>query len=212
MRASADEFPQAEAALGYALRLQADRESDWSKRNQLYAQAEQHLLNALQRDPQARDINGASFYATLGGLYRRQGRLDDAIRAYEAASHVTPHSSYPLNNIAMLHLMKGDWQSAEAAFRKSLRIAARAVDGDPFDYWARFDLITAYVALNNDEQAEDQMELLAESPPSIGALEAFLSGLEALKKAQRPASARFIARVKALIDQQRALQPAQDHS
>ncbi len=212
LRASADEFPQAEAALGYALRLQASRESDPFKRNQLYAQAEQHLLNALRRDPQARDINGASFYATLGGLYRRQGRLDDAIRAYEAASHVTPHSSYPLNNIAMLHLMKGNWQSAEAAFHKSLRIAARAVDGDPFDHWARFDLITAYVALNKDEEAETQMALLAESPPSVGALEAFLSGLEALQKAQCPASARFIARVKALIDQQRALQPAQDHS
>lgn len=210
LRASAEEFPQAEAALGYALRLQAGRQSDQFRRNELYAQAERHFLRALERDPQARDINGASFYATLGGLYRRQGRLEDAIRAYERAAHVTPHSSYPLNNLAMLYLMQGNLNQAEVAFRKSLRIAARVVDGDPFDHWARFDLITAQVALGDYKAAEEQIELLAESPPSAGALESFLSGLEALQKSARGSAqtAQIIERVKALIAQQRAAQSA----
>jgi tetratricopeptide (TPR) repeat protein len=210
LRASAEEFPQAEAALGYALRLQAARQSDESARKRLYNEAERHFLRALERDPQARDINGASFYAALGGLYRRQERYKDAIDAYERAAHVTPHSSYPLNNLAMLHLMQGDLNQAEGAFRKSLRIAARVVDGDPFDHWARFDLITAQVALGDYKAAEDQFELLAESPPSVGALESFLSGLEALQKSARGSAqtARIIERVKALIAQQRAAQSA----
>ncbi|MCS6871645.1 MAG: tetratricopeptide repeat protein [Anaerolineae bacterium] len=214
LRTSADEFPQAEAALGYALRLQASRQNDPNLRNQLYAQAEQHFLRALERDKQARDINGASFWATLGGLYRRQGRLDDAIRAYEEASRVTPHSSYPLNNLAMLYLMKGDLEKASETFRRSLRIATRLVDGDPFDHWARFDLITAHAAMRNYDAAEAQFELLAESPPVVGALESFLSGLEALQKSAygNTRTAQLIERVKALIDQQRGAQPAQDHS
>jgi tetratricopeptide (TPR) repeat protein len=203
LRNSGDEFPPSEAALGYALRLKAAREPNPERRNQLYAQAEGHLLNALARDPQVRDINGASFYGVLGGLYRRQGRLEDAARAYEAASHVTPHSSYPLNNLAMLHLMQGNLAEADQAFRRAARIAARAVDGDPFDHWARFDLLTAYVVLGEYDKAQEQVELLRESPPSVGALESLLSGLEAVQRSARGTahSTQIIERVKALIAQ-----------
>ncbi|MFQ3536057.1 MAG: tetratricopeptide repeat protein [Aggregatilineales bacterium] len=208
LQASADAFPPAQAALGYALRLKAGRQSDPHLRNQLYAQAEQHFLSALERDPQARDINGASFYATLGGLYRRQGRLDDAIRAYQAASHVTPHSSYPLNNLAMLHLMKGDRGTAEEIFRKSARIAAQLVDGDPFDHWARFDLITAFIAVGEHNKAHEQLELLAESPPGVNALESFLSGIEALQQSGVPVDAQLLERLRAIIAKQKAAQPA----
>jgi len=206
LRASGDEFPPSEAALGYALRLKAAREQKPERRNQLYAQAEQHLLNALSRDPQVRDINGASFYGALGGLYRRQGRLEDAVRAYEAASHVTPHSSYPLNNLAMLHLMQGKLNEAEQAFRRSARIAARAVDGDPFDHWARFDLLTAHVALGEYDKAEEQVALLYESPPSASALKLLLDGLEAVQRSPRGTahSAQIIERVKALIVRQQS--------
>jgi len=206
LSASGDEFPPSEAALGYALRLKAEREQKPERRNQLYAQAEQHLLNALSRDPQVRDINGASFYGALGGLYRRQGRLEDAVRAYEAASHVTPHSSYPLNNLAMLHLTQGKLNEAEQAFRRSARIAARAVDGDPFDHWARFDLLTAHVALGEYDKAAEQVELLYESPPNVGALELLLSGLEAVQRSPRGTahSAQIIERVKTLIARQRS--------
>ncbi|MBO9309030.1 MAG: tetratricopeptide repeat protein [Chloroflexi bacterium] len=206
LRASGGEFPPSEAALGYALRRKAEREQQPERRNQLYAQAEQHLLNALSRDPQVRDINGASFYGALGGLYRRQGRLEDAVRAYEAASRVTPHSSYPLNNLALLHLRQGKLEQADQMFRRSARIAARAVDGDPFDHWARFDLLTAHVALGEYDKAEEQVALLYESPPSAGALELLLGGLETVQRSPRGTahSAQIVERVKALIERQRS--------
>ncbi len=206
LRASGTEYPPAEAALGFALRLQAERHSDPNTRNRLYAQAEQHFLNALENDPQARDINGASFYATLGGLYRRQGRVEDAIRAYEAATHVTPHSSYPFNNLAMLYLMQGKLREADQAFQKSARTAARVIDGDPFDHWARFDMITAQVATGEYDSAARQLDLLAESLPSIGALESLLSGLEAVQSSARGTdqSEQVIARLQEIITQQRA--------
>ncbi|MCE7947653.1 MAG: hypothetical protein DYG88_09520 [Chloroflexi bacterium CFX4] len=206
LRASGTEYPPAEAALGFALRLQAERHADPNTRNRLYAQAEQHFLNALEHDPQARDINGASFYATLGGLYRRQGRVEDAIRAYEAATHVTPHSSYPFNNLAMLYLMQGKLREADQAFQKSARTAARVIDGDPFDHWARFDMITAQVATGEYDSALRQLDLLAESPPSVGALESLLSGLEAVQSSARgtAVSEQVIGRLQEIIAQQRA--------
>lgn len=208
LQASVDAFPPSEAALGYALRLMASREKDKDadKCNQLYAEAEKHLLKALERDRNLRDINGASFYATLGGLYRRQGRYEDAIRAYEMAAHVTPHSSYPLNNLAMLYLVQGKLDEAEKTFRKSARVAARVVDGDPFDFWARFDLLTAYIAFGDYDKAEEQMAFLFENPPSAGALESLLSGLYALQKSAcgTPQSAQIIKRLEELHKQQKS--------
>ncbi|PJF35767.1 MAG: hypothetical protein CUN49_08915 [Candidatus Thermofonsia Clade 1 bacterium] len=213
LQASAKDFPPAEAALGFALSLKARDEQDSNKRNRLYAQAEQHFLSALERDPEARDINGASFYGVLGGMYRRQGRLDDAIRAYSQAAKVTPHSSYPLNNLAMLYLMQEKHNEAQETFKRSKTIASRAVDGDPFDYWARFDLITAHVALGEYSDAQKQLDFLLDSPPQSNVLKSFMSGLEFIQQAVRDEAKRaqigqITARVQALIAKQEQAEQA----
>src|SRR5262249_39020616 len=84
------EYAPAEAALGYALRVQAERATDPNRRDELYAESEERFLRALQSDPAALDINGESIQAVLGGLYKRQGRIDKAIYRYEEALKVTP--------------------------------------------------------------------------------------------------------------------------
>ena len=70
--------------------------------NELYNVAEARLLEALQLDPVLLTPDGESYYGTLGSLYRRQGRIEDALDTYRRAADVTPQRSYPFVNLAML--------------------------------------------------------------------------------------------------------------
>jgi len=102
------DYAPAEAGLGLALRLQGDRTDDPRQRSLLYVQAEERLLRALQIDPTALDIYGEPIQAALGELYKRQGRLRDAILRFEEARLIAPESSYAIVNLAVLYYMQGD--------------------------------------------------------------------------------------------------------
>jgi tetratricopeptide (TPR) repeat protein len=125
LRIEAD-FAPAIAALGLALRRKGDSipvPERQTERDQLWAQAEDRLLEALRRDSRLTDADGESYYGTLGGLYRRQDRYDAAIRAYEQAQQVTPNSSYPIINLASLNKHQGKDDEAAHYFRRVLRAA-----------------------------------------------------------------------------------------
>ena len=100
--ASDADYAPAEAALGLALRMQADRTQDPTERSITYAKSEERLLRALKIDPTALDINGEPVQAGLGALYKRQGRLDQAITAYEEAHQSAPQRTYSIVNLAIL--------------------------------------------------------------------------------------------------------------
>ena len=76
------------------------------------------LLAALKLDPHLTDAEGESYYGSLGGLYRRQGRYEDAIEAYLQATRVTPTSSYPLINLASLFWHEGKLDEARQYFQR----------------------------------------------------------------------------------------------
>ncbi len=177
----------AHAALGLARRLEADKMTDMSTRNQLYAEAEQRLIKAIQLDPTVRDANKQSIFSTLGALYRRQGRIGDAIHYYSEAEKRTPNSSYPIINLAQLHFMHGDVDEAKSYFKRALTFSLRALEGNPFDYWARFDVATARLALGETDEALEQLRLAINQQPGLGPLETLLSGLQNLKNAPHPA-------------------------
>src|SRR5579864_1075546 len=124
------------AAIGLAHRLQGDKIEDQVKRNQAYAEAEQLLLKAVEINHGVRDVNKESVYSTLGSLYRREGRLDDAIRAYESAEKITPNSSYPLINLGQLYYTRGEVGKAGEEFARALPISLRRSDSNPSDIWA----------------------------------------------------------------------------
>src|SRR5258708_4456774 len=147
------EYMPMEAALAYALRMKGDQETDPNKRNRYYAQAEERFLKILEKSPHLLDINGEALAGSLGGLYRRENRLADAIRSYEQASAVTPDSSYPVSKLAILYALQGNQVRATAYFQRTILLASRELDGDPFDTWARFDMITAQVALGKVDEA-----------------------------------------------------------
>jgi len=178
-----EQYPPAEAALAYALRLQADKLPESVVKHQRYAESEQMFLRALSQDPTVRDINGESFHAVLGGLYKRLNRMDEAIEAYKAAELVTPQNSYPIVNLATLYYLRGDLEQAKQYYERSVAISSRIMEHNPFDYWTRFDLSAAQLVLGNLEQAKWQFSLAVQHVRHIGPLETFLHDLERLKNA-----------------------------
>ena len=184
--AGAENFAPAEAALGYALRLKGERQIDVNERNRYYAQAEQQLLKALSIDPTVRDVNGESFQGVVGGLYQRQGRLEDAIRCYLEAEKVTPNSSYPISNLGLLYFNLGNIEMATHYFDRSIQGSKQALETNPSDYWRRFDIATAEAALSHPDKALEQLDLALKQVQSIGPLESMMNGLTRLEKSPKP--------------------------
>ncbi len=98
------EFHLAMAALGYVYRRIGDKLPEGLDRDEMLNKAESYLLKALRLSPKLVDDDSESWWGSLGGLYRRRGQIDQAIYAYEQAAKVTPHSSYPFSNLAMLYM------------------------------------------------------------------------------------------------------------
>jgi tetratricopeptide (TPR) repeat protein len=180
------EYAPAEAALAYALELQGNEVEDIDERNRFYARAESGFLKALRIDPAVLDINGESVYAVLGGLYKRQGRVEDAIRSYEKAEQITPARSYPIINLAMLHFEKGEPEEAERYFRRSAALSAQALEGTPADFWTRFDLTTAQLVLGRTEEAQKTLEVAIQQLQNPHPLEILLGDFYRLKQSPHP--------------------------
>ncbi len=179
-------YTPAEGALAYALRLQAEQSTDPVEKKQHYAESEQLFRRALSQEPNLRDINGESFHALLGALYKRQNRMDEAIEAYKKAELVTPQNSYPIVNLATLYYLRGDLEQAKYYYERSVEISSHKLDANPFDYWARFDLSIAQLVLGNQEQARRQFNLAAQHVRHISPLDTFLHNLEQLRDAPTP--------------------------
>ncbi len=171
-------FAPAIAALGLALRRKGDGMADQpTQRAQLWAQSEAKLLDALARDPHLTDADGESYYGTLGGLYRRQGRYQDALDAYGRAHRVRPNSSYPIVNLATLHKHEGHDEQAADFFRRVIRAAELQLDDDPRDYWTRADFAQARLVLGQVEDAKKELRTVIDSVQERGLLESMRSGL-----------------------------------
>lgn len=179
-------YPPAEAALAYALRLQGDALSDIEERNYFYAQAERRYLNAVRSDALVRDINGESVYGMLGNLYRRQGRLEDAERCFEQSERITPHNCYPAHNLGMLYLSRNQPDRARPYFERVIQLANNRLEGTPSDFWARFNLITAFAALGRNDEAMNELDILLEPTYTRGPLESFRGGLRTLEHLPNP--------------------------
>lgn len=183
------DFTPAIAALGLALRRKGDgltAPDQQAERQRLWEQAEARLKEALARDPRLTDAEGESYYGTLGGLYRRQDRLYAALDAYERAHQVTPHSSYPLINLASLHKRLGNDAEAENYFREVVQRALWQLDDDPRDNWTRCDLAQAYLVLGQHEAAFQHFARVLDQGAEPGMLETVRSGLAFLRESPTP--------------------------
>ncbi|NWF69475.1 MAG: tetratricopeptide repeat protein [Chloroflexi bacterium] len=143
----APDFAPALAALGYVYRRIGEKMAKGIDRDEMLNKAEQKLLQALKLSPKLIDDDGESWWGSLGGLYRRRGQLEEAINAYNNAAEVTPHSSYPFSNLALLYVQKNDRESMLRTYKRVERLAAGEVQAEVDNYWAYADLIVARLAL-----------------------------------------------------------------
>ena len=180
------DFAPALAALGLAQRRMGDKVSNIDARNEQWAEAEINLLRALKTDSNLLDADGESYYGTLGGLYRRQNRHEDALHAYQHAVEVTPQASYPAGNLAILYKYTGRDDEALEAYMRVEEIAETILDDNSSDHWARLDLAQALLVQGRaDEAIREYKNLVMRQPPS-GALDSGASGLEFLSQSPTP--------------------------
>jgi tetratricopeptide (TPR) repeat protein len=170
----------AQAALGLALRLKGDKADDIMVRNLLYNQSENYLLEATSNDPQLLNEQNESYFGTLGSLYRRQGRTEDAIVAYLRAAEATPRRSYPEINLAMLYLEADDETTSERHRLKAEILARRRLDDTPEDYWAGHDLALATLLKGDPENALRIFGEALELTPDVMTLGSVLARLNYL--------------------------------
>ncbi len=160
------QLAQAQAALGYALRRQGEAMEKGPERNRMLNRAESNLLDALSLSPRMLDNDGESWWGSLGGLYRRMGRVEQTIDAYEHAADVTPHSSYPFSNLALLHSLNGDYDAMIKAYERVERLALTETNSERNNYWAYNDLLTARLAQGKVAEAEQTLLSLFYSAPT----------------------------------------------
>ncbi len=76
----------------------------------------EHLENTIRSLP-----NDPMAHAALAFAFRRVGRYNDALHAYQVAAHLAPANMEIQNNIANLHLIKGDTLKAITHYQRILQ-------------------------------------------------------------------------------------------
>lgn len=184
---SADmEYAPAEAALGLALYLQGDQVLDRSDRALLYVQAEERLLQALHVDPTALDLYGESIQAALGGLYKRQGRVEQAIARYEEALKITPHAEEPILNLAILYLIQGNLGKALPYFERIENSTATTLSLNPLDEAARIAHLKASIVLGKIQEATTDLSFITQQFKTANTLLPLLDDLNRFKHSPQP--------------------------
>jgi len=118
------------------------------------ALAGQNFREALDRTP-----NSSTVQNDYGNFLQRQGKLRDAIPAYQAALHEDPGSADILNNIGAAHYKLKDYAQAEEYLIKATR--ARP---DHDRAWTTLGLV--YEALGRDQKARDAFAKAVQVAPT----------------------------------------------
>jgi tetratricopeptide (TPR) repeat protein len=194
-------FPPSLAALGYVFRRLGDKMEPGMERDIIYNKAEENFLRALHMSPKLMDEDKESWWGSLGGLYRRRGQVEQAIYAYEQCAKVTPHSSYPFSNLALLYMQTDNRQQMLETYERVEKLALREVQADVDNYWAYADLIVSRLALGRIKEAEAVLEntLYAAPVDSPYTLESLLDTLQRLNRVLEPAQRAAVERVMAHI-------------
>ncbi len=176
-------FAVAIASLGLAYRRLGELTTkNRGQQIRYYNMAEEKLLTALELDDKLLNNDGESYQGTLGSLYRRQGRIFEAIARYKQAAKVTPGRSYPFVNLGLLYFEEGQNDLRDQYLRTAKRNAERRINDTPSDYWALFDLAQIELILGNrsiaDERLKDAIEF---TPPSLSVYYSVYSRLEFLQ-------------------------------
>ncbi|MBI1258251.1 MAG: TIR domain-containing protein [Chloroflexi bacterium] len=201
------DFADALAVRGLSASLRARDASDDLQGSKLISDAQSSLLAALTPQPNLLDLDDESWWGTLGGVYKRAGNYGEAIRAYEHARGVTPESSYPLSNMALLYALDKQPDKMRQTYTIVERVGRKTVEQSPLDHWAYSDLILAELALGKYDEARSNLEELMAFLPDdvegsvIGSLLEALKSLTAVVGAAEQAQLQpFVAQMQARVE------------
>ena len=107
----------------------------------------------LALEPNASDDDA---WAALGGAYRRDGDIDQAIECYGHAYAVNPRSTYALVNLVSLRAARH--LPADAAKQKhdvdeAIRLCRETIEGGSATFWNWYDLATLHLIAGMREDA-----------------------------------------------------------
>lgn len=183
------DFPPALAAQGFTWRRMAEKIPPGSEHNESMNEAERLLIRALKLAPRLVDENGESWWGSLGGLYKRENNPEKAIYAYTQAAEVTPQSSYPFSNLALLYTQAGDLEQVRRNYQRVEKLAQAETIAEVDNYWAANDLLTARLALGKWDAAEQALALVLDTTPrgkdGLNPLESLHETLTVLSEALR---------------------------
>lgn len=163
-------FPHAQLALGYVYRRMGDDPKHYNKieegvrrsREYYYKQAENWMLKGLSGNDYITGDDGESWHGALGGIYKRwaefgdnqQDKLQKAKDHYRKALDVTPRSSYPVVNLAIINYGLGDFKEGLRYFIKTRDNALNKLLKEYDTHYDYADLLLSQVALVEIYKAE----------------------------------------------------------
>jgi adenylate cyclase len=121
-RAALDADPGAvEAMTGLAMVVSRDLANDWSRNPQQDIELTEELIaRALAADP-----SNADTYYARGMLFRRLGRIDDGIAAFQTGLEIDPNHFLCMTGVALLNYFGGNSEYALALTENLFRISPR---------------------------------------------------------------------------------------
>ncbi|GAB1419962.1 hypothetical protein MASR2M15_00330 [Anaerolineales bacterium] len=198
-----DNFSPALAGLGFVHRKIGQKMEEGIEQTRAYNKCESLMLKALSETPNLLDEDGESWWGALGGLYRRRNQIDEAIKAYERATLITPHSSYGWGNLALLYMQSNQQDKMLQTYKRVERLAVAEAVAEVNNYWGYSDVVVSRLALGNAEGANDFLDTTLELASAEYMLEMLHDTLtrlnEVVEEEKRPAIQTVLARIEKTI-------------
>lgn len=176
-----NQLPQIKAGLGFVYRRRGDQTKDKAEQRQHYLRAEKFLLDALENSRGLVDDDGESWWGVLGGLEKRRKNFSKARDHYLEAREVTPQSSYPFLNLALIALETNDIETADNYFDKAKAWSHREILAELGNYWAHADYLTVTAVRGEDtsKALEDFLSVLPEDVKDV--LERVIASMQSIR-------------------------------
>lgn len=146
-------------ASGDLFREKSKLADDPNDRKLWLTKAEGQFRAALTERKDLLDGSGESVWASLGGILRRKGQVDEAIAAYKEAA-VVKRGSYPYVNLGLMYMKKNDFAHVRENFGLVELFAQSRVNLNAGDEWAHNDLFTARVVLGKLDEARTSLSYI----------------------------------------------------
>jgi tetratricopeptide (TPR) repeat protein len=156
------------------------------------------------------DLNGEDFdaQAALGGVLRRAGRFEEALKAYESSTAISGGHPYPLlNELKLKAITRGRLDingPQKLALARAARVRELQVKEDPpYDKpWCFFDLAEIRLYQGRPEEFLELAEKGVEHSEESSQIKTFLSTLELLQPAaaELPGLTKGVALLKSYLD------------